>query len=169
MRFSTALTVFALFAASASASYTPLHRRQSVPSCANSCYANPDLGSCKSGDNTCLCNSSTFVQGTFDCVEAACKGQDLADAIAGAAALCAAAGVNLPSASGAEFSATASLGSTASSGAGATSEASNSAAGASTAAASSPAPSTTTNGALSSTANTAFLGLAAIGALALAL
>ncbi|KAJ6464174.1 hypothetical protein C8R47DRAFT_1057554 [Mycena vitilis] len=167
MRFSTALTVFALFAASASASYTPLHRRQSVPSCANSCYANPDLGSCKSGDNTCLCNSSAFVQGTFDCVEAACKGQDLADAIAGAAALCAAAGVNLPSASGAEFSATASLASTAS-GTGATSAASNSAAG-STAAASSPAPSTTTNGALSSTANTAFLGLAAIGALALAL
>ncbi|KAJ6588239.1 hypothetical protein B0H19DRAFT_1247929 [Mycena capillaripes] len=158
MRFSTALTVFALFAASASA----LHPRQAPPTCTNDCYAKLDFGSCKQGDNTCLCKSDSFVQGTFQCIEAACSGQDLHDAIASAAGLCAAAGVVLPSAAGAEFSATASLGSSSSPSAAQTNSASNTAAA-------SPSPSTTTNGALSASANTAFLGLAAIGALALAL
>ncbi|KAJ7130341.1 hypothetical protein C8R44DRAFT_978450 [Mycena epipterygia] len=176
MRFSATLAIFSLFAASASASYTPLHRRQ-FPNCASSCLANPNLGGCTAGDDTCLCNSNVFVTSTFQCIEAACKGQDLATAIAGAASLCAAVHVTLVSAAGAEFSATASLADSSSAAPSATSAgagASNSDAAANTAASTTPAtspsasPSPTTNGALSS-ANTAFLGLAAIAALALAL
>ncbi|KAJ7151368.1 hypothetical protein C8R43DRAFT_486976 [Mycena crocata] len=113
MRFSTAIAVFSLFAASATASVTPLLRRQ-FPNCASTCLASPNLGGCKAGDNTCLCNNDIFVTSTFDCIQAACKGQELADAIAGAASLCAAVHVTLVSAAGAEFSATASLGSSAS-------------------------------------------------------
>ncbi|KAJ7857035.1 hypothetical protein B0H13DRAFT_2077788 [Mycena leptocephala] len=109
MRFSAALAVFSLFAASASASVTPLLRRQSPPACELPCVTNPNLGGCKAGDNTCLCNNDVFVQSTFQCIQAACTGQDLHDAIAGAAALCAAVHVTLVSAAGAEFSATASL------------------------------------------------------------
>ncbi|KAF8208128.1 hypothetical protein K438DRAFT_1712935 [Mycena galopus ATCC 62051] len=162
MRFSAALAVFSFFAASASASYTPslyaLSRRQG-PSCEQSCLANPDLGNCSASNLTCLCNNSDFVQGTFDCIKAACTGTDLEQAIQLAAATCQSVGVTLVSAAGAEFSATASLSSTGS---------------ASSPSATSPAPSTSstapaTNDARSSGVNSAFLGLAAIGVVAFAL
>ncbi|KAF7366767.1 CFEM domain-containing protein [Mycena sanguinolenta] len=161
MRFSTALAVFSLFAASVSASYTPaygLSRRQG-PACEEDCLAHPNLGNCGASDLTCLCNNSDFVQGTFQCIQAACSGTDLEEAIELAAATCQSVGVTLSSAAGAEFSATASLGSSTSAGA---------ATGTSSPAAS-PAASTTTNGARASGANTALLSLAAIGALALTL
>ncbi|KAJ6625093.1 hypothetical protein B0H10DRAFT_654839 [Mycena sp. CBHHK59/15] len=163
MRFSAALAVFTLIAGSASASYTPLHRRQ-FPTCANDCLAHPNLGNCKAGDDTCLCNDNVFVTSTFQCIEAACQGQDLANAIAGAAALCAA-HVTLVSAAGAEFSATASLANSAAPSSAASVTAATSAASASAASAS---QSTTPNSARSSSAN-ALLGLAALGAVAFAL
>ncbi|KAJ7704484.1 hypothetical protein B0H17DRAFT_1193708 [Mycena rosella] len=173
MRFSAAIAVFSLFAASASASVTPLHRRQ-FPNCANDCLANPNLGGCKAGDDTCLCNNDVFVSSTFQCIEAACKGQDLATAIEGAAALCAAVHVTLVSAAGAEFSATAVLPSSSAPSAPAGAQTSGTAASdvtSNTDTSSAPAPTTTPNtgSARSSAANTAFVGLAAIGAFALAL
>jgi hypothetical protein len=61
-----------------------------ISACELPCVTNPNLGGCKAGDNTCLCNNDVFVQSTFQCIQAACTGQDLHDAIAGAAALCAA-------------------------------------------------------------------------------
>ncbi|KAJ7829417.1 hypothetical protein B0H14DRAFT_1209281 [Mycena olivaceomarginata] len=168
MRFSTALAVFSLFAASVSATYTPaygLSRRQSAPSCEADCLAHPNLGNCKANDLTCLCNNNDFVQGTFNCIQAACHGADLAAAINIAAATCQAVGVTLSSASGAAFSATASLASSTPAGA------STPAASASSSTASAPGASTsaTTGGALASTANTALLGLAAVGVIAFSL
>ncbi|KAJ7245178.1 hypothetical protein B0H12DRAFT_1325409 [Mycena haematopus] len=169
MRFSAALAVSSLFAAAVSAGYTPLHglSRRQGPACEQDCLANPDLGTCGASDLTCLCNSSAFVQGTFQCIQAACKGSDLAQAIQLAAETCQSVGVVLSSAAGAEFSATASLGSSTSP----TDAASSPAPPASSTAqapttSSSPA---TPNGARSSHANTALLGLAAIGVVAFAL
>ncbi|KAF7343373.1 CFEM domain-containing protein [Mycena venus] len=171
MRFSAALAVFSLFAATASASYTPLltpfQRRQVGPACEQNCLANPNLGGCKSGDLPCMCNNNVFVTSTFQCIQAACSGTDLAAAIQLAAETCQSVGVTLPSAAGAEFSATASL--TSSGGAAQTSGGASTSAPASNPSSSAPAPSTTPNGALSASANTAFLGLAAIGVIAFAL
>ncbi|KAK6971671.1 eukaryotic translation initiation factor 3 subunit 8 N-terminus-domain-containing protein [Favolaschia claudopus] len=150
MRFATALAVFSLFAATSGtvAPQLGLVRRQG-PACEQDCLAHPNLGNCKASDLTCLCNNNGFVQGTFDCIKAACTGADLASAIALAPATC--------QFCGAEFSATASLNSPNPSSASTPSSPS----------ASAPAPSNsnTPNGALSSTANTAFFGLAAIGAI----
>ncbi|KAJ7764614.1 hypothetical protein DFH07DRAFT_770460 [Mycena maculata] len=175
MRFSAALAVSALFAAFVSASTLPLHRRQ-FPNCASNCLANPDLGGCTAGDDTCLCNNDVFVSSTFSCIEAACTGDDLEQAIAGAASLCAAVHVTLVSAAGAEFSATASLASSpaATSSTVALTAATDTPAAASDAATPSSASTTTaattnSNGALSPSANTALLALGAIGALAFAL
>ncbi|KAF8216273.1 hypothetical protein K438DRAFT_1953235 [Mycena galopus ATCC 62051] len=167
MRFSAALAVFSLFAASASASYTPLHglSRRQGPACEQSCLANPDLGSCDASNLTCLCNSSAFVQGTFQCIQAACKGTDLEQAIQLAAETCQSVGVVLVSAAGAEFSATASLAGSSSSTSAAASPAANSAASSASPSSSTPA----SNGVRASAANTAFLSLAAIGAVVLAL
>ncbi|KAJ7016722.1 hypothetical protein C8F04DRAFT_1280774 [Mycena alexandri] len=102
MRFS-ALAICSLFAASASASVL---RRQAFPPCSGACFAHPNLGACQSGENECLCKDNTFVTTMFQCIQDACTGVDLANAIADAAGLCAAAGVVLPSASAAEFAAT---------------------------------------------------------------
>ncbi|KAJ6463982.1 hypothetical protein C8R45DRAFT_505521 [Mycena sanguinolenta] len=160
MRFSAALAVFSLFAASVSASYTPaygLSRRQG-PACEQDCLAHPNLGNCGASDLTCLCNNSDFVQGTFKCIQAACSGTDLEQAIELAAATCQSVGVTLVSAAGAEFSATASL----------SSSTAGAATGTSSSAAASPSTSNTSS-ARSSSANTALLSLAAIGALALTL
>ncbi|KAJ7291378.1 hypothetical protein C8J57DRAFT_1272485 [Mycena rebaudengoi] len=159
MRFSTILAACSLFAASASAASSHLMTRQ-FPPCSMDCLAKPNLGACKLGENDCLCRDNTFVTTTFECIQAACKGKELADAIGGAANLCAAAGVTLVSAAGAQFSAThtedsPSTGSPAGSG-----SPTNSAP---------PADQTKTGAALSTTVNTAFLGLAAIGAVALGL
>ncbi|KAJ7151739.1 hypothetical protein C8R46DRAFT_491770 [Mycena filopes] len=171
MRFSATVAVFALFAASATASYTPLHARQTFPDCSSSCFAHPNLGACQAGENECLCKDDTFVNSMFQCIQDACKGQDLATAIADAAGLCAAAGVTLTAASAAEVAATAS--SSASAPAGSAASVSGSGAPTGSAAQTSPAPSSSStappNGALSATVNTAFVGLAAIGAIALAL
>ncbi|KAJ7030588.1 hypothetical protein C8F04DRAFT_1112984 [Mycena alexandri] len=168
MRFS-ALAICSLFAASASASVL---RRQAFPPCSGACFAHPNLGACQSGENECLCKDNTFVTTMFQCIQDACTGVDLANAIADAAGLCAAAGVVLPSASAAEFAATASLSASGAS-ASQTAPAGNSTSAAATGAQSSaPAGSSSTpppSGARSITANTAFVGLAAIGAIALAL
>ncbi|KAJ7481435.1 hypothetical protein FB451DRAFT_128641 [Mycena latifolia] len=168
MRFSVVATL-ALFAASAQASINPssLLRRQSLPSCANDCIANPNLGACTTVSDDCLCRDNTFVTTTFACIQAACKGQDLATAIADAAALCAAVHVTLVSAAGAEFSATASLAST---GSPTASDAAAQTSAPPDATSSTPAPSTTTtNGASPRAASSALLVLGAIGAIALAL
>ncbi|KAJ7093295.1 hypothetical protein B0H15DRAFT_947435 [Mycena belliarum] len=160
MRFSAALAVFSLLAASASASVAP-QRRQSFPTCANDCLANPNLGACKAGDNDCLCRDNTFVSSTFACIQAACAGKDLANAINGAAALCAAVHVTLVSAAGAAFSATASLAGT---------SAAASAPASISSSASAAAASKTPNAAPATAhAHAALVGLGAIGALALAL
>ncbi|KAJ7720821.1 hypothetical protein B0H16DRAFT_1738654 [Mycena metata] len=174
MRFSIVATL-SLFAASASASILSVRQ---FPACSNNCFAHPNLGACQAGENSCLCKDNTFVTTMFQCIQAACTGADLANAIADAASLCAAAGVVLPSASAAEVAATASLSASGSSAtqtapSSASTAGNNSASGASSsgtgASTSAPAgPSAPPSGALSTTANTAFLGLAAIGALALA-
>ncbi|KZP30868.1 hypothetical protein FIBSPDRAFT_95271 [Athelia psychrophila] len=93
MRFSTVLLTLSAIA-SASASVYP---RQSLPSCALPCLANADFGNCGNTDNSCLCKSPAFVNGTTTCIESACSGSDLANAIAYSQALCAAVGVTLTS------------------------------------------------------------------------
>ncbi|KAJ6518602.1 hypothetical protein C8R45DRAFT_327 [Mycena sanguinolenta] len=171
MRFSAALAVCSLFAVSVSASYTPLYglSRRQGPACEQSCLANPDLGNCGASDLTCLCNSNAFVQGTFQCIQAACSGTDLEQAIELAAATCQSVGVVLSSAAGAEFSATASLGSSIAATGAATGTSSAPAASNTAQTSTTPSSSTTPNGARSSSANTAFLGLAAIGVVVFAL
>ncbi|KAJ7628322.1 hypothetical protein FB45DRAFT_1059116 [Roridomyces roridus] len=173
MHFSTAIATFALFAATASASVTPaipsVFRRQ-LPNCAGDCIAHPNTGGCSASDDTCLCNNSVFVQSTFQCIQAACQGEDLANAIKAAADLCLAVHVTLVSAAGAEFSATASGLSSASNTAPASASTPTSPSGANTA--STPSASTTPppNAALSlSAANSGLMGLAAVGVLALVL
>ncbi|KAJ7084076.1 hypothetical protein B0H15DRAFT_406564 [Mycena belliarum] len=144
-----------------------------MPTCANSCLANPNLGACKAGDDDCLCRDNTFVSTTFACIQAACTGTDLANSIAGAAALCAAVHVTLVSAAGAEFSATASLAGTAAASpppAAPTSAGAQAPASSSSAGAAAKTTTTTPNAAPAAAhAHAALLGLAAVGAIALAL
>ncbi|KAG9086066.1 hypothetical protein FRC06_003290 [Ceratobasidium sp. 370] len=86
---------FALLALAAVASAGSISRRQ-LPACAMQCMTTADTGSCDPTDNTCMCNSPAFVNSTYQCVQQTCTDPgDLEAAIAGARALCAAAGVTL--------------------------------------------------------------------------
>nr|GAT52731.1 predicted protein [Mycena chlorophos] len=167
MRFTAAVAVFSLFAASTASTLPLLQRQSGFPTCANECLANPNLGGCQAGDDTCLCNNNTFVTSTFQCIESACTGEDLATAIQGAYELCLSVKVTISSAIGAEFSATASLASSGSPTAAADSAASTTSA---PAAINSNTDDTTTSAALprAFVPTTAF-GLVAVGALALTL
>ncbi|KAG6895049.1 hypothetical protein C0992_003355 [Termitomyces sp. T32_za158] len=139
MRF--ALAILAL-AASVSA--------QTIPSCANACLfgTNVDLDGCQPTDNVCLCKSQAFVSKSTTCIEAACKGNDLDNALSVARTLCASVGVTLTSTF--PVSATASP--------------------SATAAADASAPATTSNAAtLHRASANALAGLAAAGLAALAL
>lgn len=47
-----------------------------------------DFDGCNSSDDTCLCNSSTFVNSVTSCIESSCSGNDLATAESDAQQLC---------------------------------------------------------------------------------
>ncbi|KAK7040743.1 hypothetical protein VNI00_009649 [Paramarasmius palmivorus] len=89
---SAALLILAALTTSVSA--------QNLPTCAFTCVASADTGSCGM-DNKCLCSSQAFVESTTKCIMSSCTGDDLQAAVAGAQQLCADAGVTLsvPSAS----------------------------------------------------------------------
>ncbi|KAF7293141.1 CFEM domain-containing protein [Mycena chlorophos] len=156
MRFTAAVTLFTLFAASTASTLPP----PPAP------VVGFPLLRQRAGDDTCLCNNNTFVTSTFQCIESACKGEDLATAIQGAYELCLSVKVTISSAIGAEFSATASLAS------GSPTAAADSVASTTSApaAVNSNTDATTTSAALprAFVPTTAF-GLVAIGALALTL
>ncbi|KAI0267351.1 hypothetical protein BC834DRAFT_74568 [Gloeopeniophorella convolvens] len=160
MRFSLAIVAVA-FASTASASSVLFPRQAGYPDCSLPCLANPDLGTCKITDITCLCNSSAFVVSTTQCIESSCTGNDLQTAEAAARSQCEAVGVTLTS-SVPPPSSTAPSGSSTSS----TSPTSSS-----TSSSSSPSPSTNqnqSNGAASLTVNMVG-GAAALGLAVLAL
>ncbi|KAH9947877.1 hypothetical protein B0H21DRAFT_736774 [Amylocystis lapponica] len=157
MRFAIALVALSALSASASS----LLRRQSLPSCADPCIENADLGSCSASDDTCLCNSSAFVNSVTSCITSSCTGSDLAEAEQAAVALCAAVGVTLSSPASTSGSSTPS--STAPS-----SSSSGSASHSSTSSSSASSPTTSTNAAMSHGVN-ALAGLAAVGAIAFGL
>ncbi|KAI6115318.1 hypothetical protein EDD16DRAFT_1594859 [Pisolithus croceorrhizus] len=89
-----AVALVALSAALSSAS-AGLVSRQSLPSCANPCITNANLGGCSATDDTCLCESQTFINSTTTCIESSCTGNDLQEAEQYAQSLCLAVGVTL--------------------------------------------------------------------------
>ncbi|EPS96363.1 hypothetical protein FOMPIDRAFT_1032411 [Fomitopsis schrenkii] len=142
MRCTFALTALLSALATAQASY--LLKRQ-FPSCASSCLVNADFGNCNSTDDTCLCNSSTFVNSVTSCIESSCSGNDLETAEADAQQLCLAVGVTLTNSASATGSSSPSSTSS-----------------------SATATTTKTSGARANSMN-ALAGLAAVGAVAFAL
>ncbi|KAF8961424.1 hypothetical protein BDZ97DRAFT_1829218 [Flammula alnicola] len=87
MRFST--VAFTLFGAAASASASTLFGRQStLPTCAVACTTSADLGGCVATDTHCLCTNPAFVSSTTTCIEAACTGADLQNALTFSQQLC---------------------------------------------------------------------------------
>ncbi|TFY57793.1 hypothetical protein EVJ58_g6814 [Rhodofomes roseus] len=101
MRCALALTTLLSALATAQASY--ILRRQ-FPNCAESCLANANFGSCSSSDDTCLCNSSVFVNSVTSCIQSSCTGSDLTTAESDAQQLCLAVGVTLSASSAAASS-----------------------------------------------------------------
>jgi len=92
MRFPVAILVLS---AAFSSAFAALVVRQSLPNCAEQCLASADYGNCSSTDDTCLCNSSAFINSTTTCIQSSCTGSDLTTAEAASQALCAAVGVTL--------------------------------------------------------------------------
>ncbi|KAI0725952.1 hypothetical protein C8Q72DRAFT_561698 [Fomitopsis betulina] len=105
MRCTFALTALLSALATVQASY--LMRRQ-FPNCASSCLVDADFDGCNSSDDTCLCNSSTFVNSVTSCIESSCSGNDLATAESDAQQLCLAVGVTLATSASATGSSSAS-------------------------------------------------------------
>ncbi|EIM87111.1 uncharacterized protein STEHIDRAFT_120844 [Stereum hirsutum FP-91666 SS1] len=158
------LTVFVLASAVASASASRLFPRQSYPSCALPCLASADFAGCDSSDLTCLCNSSTFVDSTTECIAGACSGDDLTQADNAAVSECEAVGVTLTSTPASSSTAAASS-SAAGSASASTTSGSSSASSTSTAAASTSSSSSARNNA----AVNVLAGAAALGVAVLAL
>ncbi|PAV18153.1 hypothetical protein PNOK_0663900 [Pyrrhoderma noxium] len=94
MRFTFAL----LLAGAASAS---LVSRQDIPTCALTCIASADTGSCSQTDTSCLCNDQSFVSSTTTCIETSCSSDDVAAAEAFAQQTCESVGVTLTASSAA--------------------------------------------------------------------
>ncbi|KAF5325447.1 hypothetical protein D9619_010044 [Psilocybe cf. subviscida] len=174
MRFST--VAITLFGAAASASASTLFARQNtLPDCAIPCTMSADFGGCAPTDNHCLCTNQAFVSSTTTCVQKACTGTDLQNALAFSRDLCLKVGVTLtaspsstPAGSSTPAASTGASSTGAASGASSTPTAPATTAGSTTAGASSPAAPQPTSGALSTSAN-AVLGLAAAALVALAL
>jgi len=80
-----------------SGSYTFSPRQNPYPECAQPCLAKADLGTCAPGEITCLCNESSFIIATTQCINSSCSGSDLQKALQLAKDTCAAAGVTLTS------------------------------------------------------------------------
>ncbi|KIY73234.1 hypothetical protein CYLTODRAFT_417203 [Cylindrobasidium torrendii FP15055 ss-10] len=72
-----------------------VQRQASLPSCAATCLATADFGSCDSSDYGCLCSSDKFISSVSSCITSSCSGDDLASATTVSTQLCAAAGVTL--------------------------------------------------------------------------
>ncbi|RPD61594.1 hypothetical protein L226DRAFT_612382 [Lentinus tigrinus ALCF2SS1-7] len=157
---------FAVLALAAVASAASLNRRQ-LPSCANSCLANADFGSCDPLDDSCLCNNQGFVSSVTTCIESSCQGSDLQAAESAAQQLCLAVGVTLTATPSASATSSGSGSATSGASAGSTSA---------TSTATSPASSSTqtqsgssgSNGAATHGVN-ALAALAAVGAAAFVL
>ncbi|KAI6145231.1 hypothetical protein BKA82DRAFT_4171290 [Pisolithus tinctorius] len=92
MRFAVALVALSAALSSMGAG---LISRQSLPSCAEPCITNANLDGCSATDDTCLCNSQTFVNSATSCIESACTGSDLQQAEQFAQSLCLSVGVTL--------------------------------------------------------------------------
>jgi len=148
------MKLFAILSAvsAVSATLAVILPRQSLtfPSCAESCIANADIGSCDPSDDTCLCNTPSFVSSTAACISSSCTGNDLTQADEAAEQLCLAVGVTLSSTAVSSTSAHASSSSSSSS----------STAGAASATSSS-------NGALSPAMNTFVVALGVVAAVVL--
>ncbi|PIL29138.1 hypothetical protein GSI_09187 [Ganoderma sinense ZZ0214-1] len=157
---------FAVLALVAAVSAASLQRRQSFPTCSESCLTNANFGSCDPLDDSCLCHDSGFVSSVTNCIVGACSGSDLTTAEAAAQQLCLAVGVTLTASSTVSGSASA-TGSAAGS-ATATSPASGSGSASASAASSTATTTSGSNGAASHGVN-ALAALAAVGAVALAL
>ncbi|KAI1792478.1 hypothetical protein LXA43DRAFT_1093711 [Ganoderma leucocontextum] len=100
---------FAVLALAAAVSAASLQRRQSFPTCSQSCLTDANFGSCDPLDDACLCKDSGFVSSVTSCISSACTGSDLTNAEAAAQQLCLAVGITLtatPTASGSSGSAT---------------------------------------------------------------
>ncbi|KAH9474519.1 hypothetical protein JR316_0012980 [Psilocybe cubensis] len=164
MRFSTLVATVAVAASTTGVHANLLARQSNYPTCALPCVANPDLGDCVTVTDThCLCTNKAFVSSTTTCIQNACSGQDLDDALAFSRSLCLKVGVTLTSTFASETSTAPSSSSTS----GSSSSSSSSSSSASTSA--SGANSSPSSAALSShgaNANTLF-GLFAAGLTAL--
>ncbi|KAG7095208.1 hypothetical protein E1B28_005983 [Marasmius oreades] len=69
---------------------------QSLPSCALQCITSADTSGCGgTTDTACLCKDPTFVNSTFQCVQAKCPSSDVSTALSAAQMLCAGAGVSV--------------------------------------------------------------------------
>ncbi|KZT00727.1 uncharacterized protein LAESUDRAFT_665566 [Laetiporus sulphureus 93-53] len=79
-------------------------KRQSLPTCADTCLTNANLDGCNASDDSCLCNDKTFVDSVTSCIESACTGSDLTEAEEYAQQLCLAVGVTLTASSAASTS-----------------------------------------------------------------
>ncbi|KAF8801214.1 hypothetical protein BYT27DRAFT_7226963 [Phlegmacium glaucopus] len=156
-------TVFTLAAAVVSTSAS-LVARQSLPDCAASCLLNANLNGCIVSDTHCLCTNQVFVSSTTQCIETSCSGSDLQNALSYSQALCAAVGVTLSNTAAASTSTTASAATTVSA---ATTASSGSASSGS--ASSGSASATPSKAAAAAHGANTFVGLAAVGLVALAL
>ncbi|GBE83495.1 hypothetical protein BKA93DRAFT_821791 [Sparassis latifolia] len=168
MRFAALL---ALSGAIASVSAGTILRRQ-FPSCATPCLANANFGSCNESDDTCLCNSSQFVDSVTTCIMSSCNGSDLTTAEQDAQQLCLAVGVTLtatPSGSATGSATPSATAPSSSSAASASSSAHSSSSASSSASSSSSAPSATHSSGALSHGVPALAALAAVGAVAFAL
>ncbi|KAI6112382.1 hypothetical protein EDD17DRAFT_1595822 [Pisolithus thermaeus] len=90
-----AAVAFVALSAALSSVSAGLVSRQSLPSCANPCITNANLGGCSATDDTCLCENQTFINSTTTCIESSCTGNDLQEAEQYAQSLCLAVGVTL--------------------------------------------------------------------------
>ncbi|KAI0718654.1 hypothetical protein C8Q72DRAFT_789037 [Fomitopsis betulina] len=92
MRFTLALLALATAFSGASAH---AWKRQSLPTCAESCIGSATVGSCSASDEQCLCSSSAFVDSVESCIEKSCSAGDIQSSLQAAEAVCAQAGVTL--------------------------------------------------------------------------
>ncbi|EIW56125.1 uncharacterized protein TRAVEDRAFT_85575, partial [Trametes versicolor FP-101664 SS1] len=66
-----------------------------ITDCAQSCIASADLGSCSATDNSCLCQSQTYLATLSSCLAVSCTGADLQQAEDTLTSTCAAVGLTV--------------------------------------------------------------------------
>ncbi|KAH9934194.1 uncharacterized protein B0H18DRAFT_547026 [Fomitopsis serialis] len=103
MRFAFALAVFAATLTTTVATNLFL-KRQHLPSCAEACIEGANTSGCSASDDECLCSSSAFVDNIKSCVQSSCSASDLANAQEYFEAFCAKVGVSLSASTSATVS-----------------------------------------------------------------